>query len=146
MDKNSNTKELPTAEGYDRWAPIYEHNENPLMALDEMAFMENIQPVVKGERILDLGCGTGRYTIWLSEKGAEVTGVDGSEGMLKIARASCGSTFALNPDSNIVGAKVDLIWALVGAAASSRDIRTGSNNQRFANTTRFRTPSSGATY
>ena len=79
-------KELPTDEGYNRWAPIYESNGNPLIALDEIALRENFEPVVKGEKILELGCGTGRLSIWLSESGAEVTGIDFSEGMLNIAR------------------------------------------------------------
>ena len=86
MNKKKKIKEVPTAEGYNRWAANYESNANPLMALDEMKFVENIDPIVKGEKIVDLGCGTGRFTIWLSRSGAEVTGVDFSEEMLKIAK------------------------------------------------------------
>lgn len=35
---------------------------------------------------LDLGCGMGRDTAWLTSRGFKVQGVDGSEGMLKEAR------------------------------------------------------------
>jgi ubiquinone/menaquinone biosynthesis C-methylase UbiE len=35
---------------------------------------------------LDAGCGGGFYSLWLSEKGAKVRGIDGSEEMIKIAK------------------------------------------------------------
>ncbi len=41
---------------------------------------------VRGKRILDIGCGSGRYTISLARMGAnEVVGIDFAESMLKIA-------------------------------------------------------------
>ena len=39
-----------------------------------------------GERILDLGCGTGALTAEIASRGAEVLGVDGSEEMVSRAR------------------------------------------------------------
>jgi len=41
---------------------------------------------VTGTRALDFGCGTGRSTRFLRKLGFDVTGVDVSEGMLRIAR------------------------------------------------------------
>jgi len=43
---------------------------------------------VSGKRVLDAGCGTGYLTRHLHDKGAHVTGIDLSERMLEIARAS----------------------------------------------------------
>ncbi|HEX3956307.1 MAG TPA: class I SAM-dependent methyltransferase [Trebonia sp.] len=41
--------------------------------------------VSAGERVLDLGCGTGRFTVPLAESGAAVTGLDLSPGMIEVA-------------------------------------------------------------
>ena len=40
---------------------------------------------VPGERILDLGCGTGHLTAHIAESGAEVVGIDSSEDMVRVA-------------------------------------------------------------
>lgn len=44
-----------------------------------------------GERIADLGCGTGFLAVWLAERGADVVAVDHSERMLDAARARTGA-------------------------------------------------------
>jgi magnesium-protoporphyrin O-methyltransferase len=43
---------------------------------------------VKGKRILDAGCGTGVYAVYLSRLGASVCAIDISEGMLERTRAN----------------------------------------------------------
>ena len=40
-----------------------------------------------GERLLDIGCGTGNAASLAAERGARVTGVDPAERLLDIARA-----------------------------------------------------------
>ncbi|SFV10369.1 class I SAM-dependent methyltransferase [Alicyclobacillus macrosporangiidus] len=40
----------------------------------------------QGEKVIDLGCGTGSYTYWLSDLGLSVVGVDISQKMLEVAR------------------------------------------------------------
>ena len=71
--------------GYDRWARVYDHDANPLQALEEPHVREALGDV-GGRDVLDLGCGTGRHSAWLSSAGARVTAVDFSEGMLEEAR------------------------------------------------------------
>ena len=39
-----------------------------------------------GGRVADVGCGTGRITAWLADRGLDVFGVDLSPGMLAVAR------------------------------------------------------------
>ncbi len=71
--------------GYDRWAAVYDHDANPLPAFEE-PFVRAAVGDVRGLTVLDLGCGTGRHTLWLAESGASVTAIDFSDGMLQEAR------------------------------------------------------------
>jgi malonyl-CoA O-methyltransferase len=76
--------------GYDRWSEIYDHESNPLVALEEPVVREALGEV-RGLSVLDLGCGTGRHALWLAGAGASVTAVDFSEGMLGEARRKPGA-------------------------------------------------------
>jgi ubiquinone/menaquinone biosynthesis C-methylase UbiE len=77
-------------EGYDRWARVYDHDANPLIALEDPAVRSAVGDV-RGLAVLDLGCGTGRHAVWLAEAGARVTAVDFSRGMLAEARRKPGA-------------------------------------------------------
>jgi len=77
--------------GYDRWAVIYDREANPLIAIEEPVVREALGEVA-GLSVLDLGCGTGRHSVWLAGRGAAVTGVDFSEGMLEEARRKAAGT------------------------------------------------------
>jgi len=76
--------------GYDRWAAIYDHDANPLQALEGPALRSAVGDI-RGLTVLDLGCGTGRHSLWLAESGANVTAVDFSEGMLAEAKGKPGA-------------------------------------------------------
>ena len=76
--------------GYDRWAAVYDHDANPLQALEEPVLRGAVGDP-RGLTVLDLGCGTGRHSVWLAESGASVTAVDFSEGMLTEARRKPGA-------------------------------------------------------
>jgi SAM-dependent methyltransferase len=76
--------------GYDRWAMVYDHDANPLPALEEPLVAELIGEAA-GRSVLDLGCGTGRHALRLASAGADVTAVDFSDGMLAEARRKPGS-------------------------------------------------------
>jgi ubiquinone/menaquinone biosynthesis C-methylase UbiE len=77
---------LPTREGYDRWATIYDVDDNPLIALEQPR-VDSLLGDVRGLRVVDIGCGTGRHTVRLLRAGALVTAIDFSEEMLN--RAQC---------------------------------------------------------
>lgn len=66
-----------TLEAYARWAPVYPPSaHNPLMRAEQRAMLE-AWPNMVGLRVLDLACGSGRYSRLLREAGTEqVVAVD----------------------------------------------------------------------
>jgi 2-polyprenyl-3-methyl-5-hydroxy-6-metoxy-1,4-benzoquinol methylase len=54
--------------------------------LIEVPYILELIDDARGKKVLDAGCGTGFYSLWLSEKGAKVLGIDSSEEMIKIAK------------------------------------------------------------
>lgn len=81
---------LPTREGYDRWAEIYDEEQNPLIALEQPE-VARLLGEVRGLEVADVGCGTGRHASALARAGARVTALDFSHGMLDRARAKPGA-------------------------------------------------------
>jgi malonyl-CoA O-methyltransferase len=72
---------VPTREGYQRWAEVYDSDGNPLIALEEQ-YLPSMFPDVNGRLVADVGCGTGRQTLKLTERGAWVVALDFSPAML----------------------------------------------------------------
>src|SRR5712691_10886112 len=81
---------VPTRAGYDRWAEIYDGEDNPLVLLEEQHIGDLIGNVA-GLEVADIGCGTGRHTLRLAAAGAHVTAVDFSEAVLERARTKPGA-------------------------------------------------------
>ena len=78
-------RRLSVAEGYERWAPIYDDIPNPLLAREERYLLPLLMEVSK-KSVLDLACGTGRWLEKLVELGCKsAVGVDCSGAMLRIA-------------------------------------------------------------
>ena len=78
-------KIINVEKGYNLIAKIYDKLYNPAIITEEPTFLKLVGNV-KNKKVLDVGCGTGRYTIMFSKKGAKVEGIDISQKMLNIAR------------------------------------------------------------
>ncbi|MFI6177250.1 class I SAM-dependent methyltransferase [Nonomuraea sp. NPDC051191] len=78
---------------YDRIAEGYTaENETGLVnAYYERPAMLELAGDVTGRRVLDAGCGSGPLFAELRDRGAVVTGVDASAGMLELARRRLGA-------------------------------------------------------
>ena len=72
------------ASQYDEW---YKENKGKFIDKVETDLAFKMLKIDKGMKILDIGCGTGNFSIKLAKMGCQVTGIDVSEVMLEIARA-----------------------------------------------------------
>jgi SAM-dependent methyltransferase len=72
----------------DRYARLVD--TKPHNAFYEWPAVLALLPDVGGLRVLDAGCGTGRYTAWLLDRGAQVVGLDASPAMLGHAQEHIG--------------------------------------------------------
>ena len=80
-------RELPPAEAYRLWAPRYPPRAHTLLMQVEQRAVLDVLPPVRGRRVIDLACGTGRYALALGAQSARVVGVDLSLEMLTHAPA-----------------------------------------------------------
>ena len=72
---------------YDRYA----HTKGTVQEVDHVVSVLGLTP---GQRVLDVGCGTGRHAIELARRGIDVHGVDISQRFIDIARSrSSAATF-----------------------------------------------------
>jgi malonyl-CoA O-methyltransferase len=85
----SDTPTLESAAAYALWAAAYPPSaHNPLMQAEERAMLALLPADLSGARILDAGCGSGRYLLHARRRGArQLLGVDLSAEMLARARA-----------------------------------------------------------
>lgn len=78
---------------YDRW---YRDPGNRFVAdLADQLLLRLLKPV-RGERVLDIGCGTGRHLQMFLDMGLDVTGLDPSSPMLNMAKKRLGHRAALH--------------------------------------------------
>lgn len=70
---------------YDHWSGTYDGVVNKTRDLDEKA-LQSVVGTLSFSSVLELGCGTGKNTVWLAKQAAQVVAVDFSEGMLEKAK------------------------------------------------------------
>ncbi len=70
---------------YKKWSSIYDTNHNKTRDLD-FKISQEILDNISFNNVLEVGCGTGKNTEWLSKKSSNLIAVDLSPDMLKIAR------------------------------------------------------------
>lgn len=104
-------------QAYEAIAPVYDeftaHHDYEM-------WLGNLLPMLRGHglrgrRLLDVGCGTGKSFLPMLERGWEVTACDISPSMLERARAKAGSAAKLSVADMRklpVFGEFDLVWAL----------------------------------
>lgn len=111
MSKDKHVKIDPSLNRslYDSWSTFYDRYPNPTVYADEQGFPA-FWAHLRGKRVLEIGCGTGRHTEKLVALGNDVTGLDLSPGMLAVAKAKPslagvqfveGNVFEFEPPSGV---------------------------------------------
>lgn len=76
---------MNTEQAYNNWASKYDTNLNKTRDLEAKALRNTLSSMLF-DSCLEIGCGTGKNTLWLIEKAKEVTAVDLSAEMLAKAK------------------------------------------------------------
>jgi malonyl-CoA O-methyltransferase len=97
---------LSSLAAYDKWAASYPPRAHNALMQAEEAAMKSLMPTLRGQVVLDLACGTGRYGLLALEQGAgAVVGLDNSASMLRanpLANRALSSTEAISLASGSV--------------------------------------------
>lgn len=103
---------MQTKDAYNNWSEIYDSVENKtrdLEAKELRSVLNNIQV----DRILEIGCGTGKNTGWLVENCNQLTAVDFSNKMLQLAKQKIKNNKVVFTEADITKpwafSKADLI-------------------------------------
>jgi predicted TPR repeat methyltransferase len=75
---------------YNQWSSTYDDVENKTRDLEQLAGQE-VLSAIEFENVLELGCGTGKNTVWLSKKAKHYQAVDLSEEMMAKAKEKIGA-------------------------------------------------------
>ena len=81
---------MNTEQAYNNWASQYDGNINKTRDLEAQA-LRNTLLAIPFESCLEIGCGTGKNTLWFIEKAKQVTSVDLSAEMLAKAKEKINS-------------------------------------------------------
>ncbi len=88
---NRKMKILSPLDGYNQWASSYHLESNPVKKLSD-DLVEKLLPDLKGKRVLDAGCGPGKFCAYAEKQNAsQVTGIDLSPNMIEQAHKNCPS-------------------------------------------------------
>jgi SAM-dependent methyltransferase len=102
---------------YEAMAPVYDdftaHYDNDAWIEDLLVALE--RRGLRGRRLLDVACGTGKSFLSMLPRGWQVTGCDISPAMLELAREKAGDAVRLEVADMLelpAFGEFDLVWAL----------------------------------
>jgi ubiquinone/menaquinone biosynthesis C-methylase UbiE len=103
---------VDAAGAYNRWAATYDSDANLTRDLDAIV-LRAAELELDGAQVLELGCGTGKNTVWLAEHAESLVAMDFSDGMIALARERVGDA----PHVRFVRHDVRGPWPVDGESA-----------------------------
>ena len=91
---------MDTRQAYNTWASQYDINNNKTRDLEGQALQASLENITF-DNVLEIGCGTGKNTVWLIEKAKLVTAIDFSDEMLARAKEKITSDRILFKQADI---------------------------------------------
>jgi ubiquinone/menaquinone biosynthesis C-methylase UbiE len=111
---------------FERLAPQYDEvwTSSPAGRWQREAVWRHVDPLIRrGDRILDLGCGTGEDALHFGALGGQVLALDVSPAMVRVARAKGVNARVLPIEgSHIFAVAFDLVFSNFGALNCIRDL------------------------
>ncbi len=93
---------MDVREAYNDWAAQYDSNDNKTRDLEAKALRSSLGSI-DFKTCLEIGCGTGKNTVWFREKATRVSSVDLSEEMLLKAKQKIDSPHVKFIQADITG-------------------------------------------
>ncbi len=81
---------MDTRDAYNQWSVTYDEVENETRDLEKKVLQKTLSTFDFG-LVIEIGCGTGKNTVWIAQKAKWLIAVDFSEKMLEIAKGKITS-------------------------------------------------------
>ncbi|MEX6687296.1 methyltransferase domain-containing protein [Danxiaibacter flavus] len=91
---------MSVQQAYNMWASQYDSNKNKTRDMEAVA-LRTVLAKISFKSCLEIGCGTGKNTVWLLEKAEKVLAVDLSEEMLSKAKEKVQSAHVIFKQADI---------------------------------------------
>jgi ubiquinone/menaquinone biosynthesis C-methylase UbiE len=91
---------MDTKQAYNLWASQYDTNDNKTRDLEAFALRTSLADI-PFNTCLEVGCGTGKNTLWFKEKAQYITAIDLSEEMMAKAKEKITSSRVLFKQADI---------------------------------------------
>jgi ubiquinone/menaquinone biosynthesis C-methylase UbiE len=96
-------------EAYRVWSEQYDSNENKTRDLESISLRETLG-LIEFAKVLEIGCGTGKNTVWLAQQAKEILAVDLTPEMLEVAKSKVNA-----PHVNFHIADINQNWDFANA-------------------------------
>jgi ubiquinone/menaquinone biosynthesis C-methylase UbiE len=101
------SRNMNVQNAYNEWADQYDTNLNKTRDMEALVLRETLGSLVFSS-CLEIGCGTGKNTVWLQTKATQVVAVDFSEEMLSKAKEKISQ-----PNVQFLQADINEPWHFV---------------------------------